>query len=214
MTSPGATSIVRASGRLRRRAVLLAIAVALAGCSGDDVRDASGEVVAAGEASVFDLRPGDCLDPPDGVTGEIADLPVVPCDEPHRQEVFALVAHDDEVYPGATEVATWADGACVNALEDGFERSLADGVYLSYLLPTFEGWNTEGDREAVCVLVFPTEGQVTGSVVAGTRTLPLAEPQPVQEPQPAADENESEGDAADGVGSVGVDTEGDDREGA
>ena len=52
---------------------------------------------------------------------------------------------------------------------------------LSDLLPSFDGWNNDGDRNIVCVFVFPQQGAVTGSVVdqAEAGTIKPGEPPPV-----------------------------------
>jgi hypothetical protein len=148
-------------------AVLVLGAGLLASCGGGgEIRAESGEVVLPGSWSVFDLRPGDCLDATDA-EGDISDVTVVPCADPHTQEVFATVEHPDSVYPGASELAVWADAACLSELRSELGLTLADGLFVSYLLPSFDGWNKNDDRSVVCVLVFPTKGSVTGSYVAG-----------------------------------------------
>jgi hypothetical protein len=159
----------RSCARSRARLVaLVSAALIIAGCGGEEVRDDDGRVVAAGSWSVFDLRPGDCLLVDDSLQGDVDEVPLVPCDEPHSQEVFAIVRHPDDAYPGAGAVATFADTACLGALEAELDLTVDDGVAFSYLLPTFEGWNKSGDRSVVCVLVFPIEAGMTGSFVAGT----------------------------------------------
>ncbi len=163
---------------LRSVGIALAGVLALTGCTDDELRDADGTVVTAGDVPVLELRPGDCLTPAPELTGEVAALPVVPCDEPHTQEVFGVVPHPDESYPGAAEVAAWADGACLTELESRLDLTLDDGVFVSYLLPTFDGWNTDDDRDAICVLVFPGQEGVTGSFVAGTADITRLEPLP------------------------------------
>lgn len=148
----------------------------LAGCGGNEgTRDEDGVVVNAGSWSVFDLQVGDCLDPDPELTGEISEIPVVPCDQAHAQEVFATVEHPADAYPGAGAVAAWADGACLTELQDDLGYGLEDGLYVSYLLPTFDGWNTDDDRNVVCVLVSPDAEGAVGSYVAGTATLARAE---------------------------------------
>ncbi len=150
--------------------VLIGVAT-LAACSGGDVRDSAGKVVNPGSWSVFDLRPGDCLDPDDGISGDVSDIAVVPCMEPHSQEVFATVKHPEGPYPGAAAVATWADASCLTELEAELGLTLADGIFISYLLPSFDGWNKNDDRTVVCVMVFPDRGSVIGSYVDGTITV-------------------------------------------
>lgn len=176
-------------------ALVLALALVLAACSGEELRDEDGVVINPGEASVFDLRAGDCLDVPPDLSGEVDDIQLVPCDDPHTQEVFSLVTHPDERYPGVDEMLGFADGACLTELESDLGLTLDDGVFISYLLPTFDGWTSNEDRDIVCVLVFPDEGAVTGSVVAGTRTI---EPVPPAPPVLDGDtEDEDSGDDAD-----------------
>jgi hypothetical protein len=156
-------------GRARYHALLLLVVpVLLAACGGEDIRDEGGRVVAAGPWSVFDLRPGDCVDDVSDLAGDTDELPLVPCEEPHSQEVFAVIRHPDDAYPGAGAVATFADRACLTALDAELGLSIDDGIAFSYLLPTFEGWNKNGDRSIVCVLVFPADAGMTGSFVAGT----------------------------------------------
>jgi hypothetical protein len=162
----------RLLGRARRRASLLLLApVLLAACGGADVRDESGRVVAAGPWSVFDLRPGDCIGDVSDLKGDTAEVPLVPCDDPHTQEVFAVVRHPDDAYPGAGAVASFADRACLTVLDAELDLSIDDGIAFSYLLPTFEGWNKNGDRNVVCVLVFPEDAGMTGSFVLGTADI-------------------------------------------
>lgn len=151
-----------------------AVGVLLAGCgsgAGGATRDDAGRVVAAGDWSVLDLRPGDCVGDVSDLRGDVDEVPLVPCEEPHSQEVFAVIRHPDEAYPGAGAVATFADQACLAALDAELDLSIDDGIVLSYLLPTLEGWNRDGDRTIVCVLVFPAEPGMTGSFVAGTADL-------------------------------------------
>jgi hypothetical protein len=156
---------------LRRSVVILLVAagVVLGACNDDSkgtTRSATGQVVNPATISVFELKPADCLDPPPDLTGEINDIKVVPCTQPHTQEVFATVASAATAYPGAEALATEGSAACVGAMQaPGLGLSPDDGYFWSYLLPSFDGWNKDKDRSIVCVLTFPTMGEVTGSVV-------------------------------------------------
>lgn len=204
---PGAAQERYAIARLRawcRSAFLIGLALLFAACSGDDLRDDDGVVINPGEASVFDLRAGDCLDAPPDLSGEVDDIQLVPCDDPHTQEVYAVVAHPDERFPGVDEMVGFADGACLTELESELSLTLDDGVFISYLLPTFEGWTSNEDREITCVLVFPDEGTVTGSVVAGTKTIEPVDPAP---PVVADDGGDPDLDADSGGTDVADDTE-------
>ena len=156
---------------IRQRLPLLGLAVVLAlpvGCSKDtkSKRDPSGTVTKAGDWSTFDLRAGDCLLPPPDLKGDVENLPVVPCAENHTQEVFGLVKHPADAFPGMGELANFADGKCVGELQTSLGVSPSDGFFVSYLLPSFDSWNKKDDRTVVCVLVFPKEDNHKGSVVA------------------------------------------------
>ncbi|MEX2504024.1 MAG: septum formation family protein [Egicoccus sp.] len=175
-------------GRWQRAAFAVALVV-LAGCGADEgTRNEDGLVVNAGSWSVFDLQVGDCLAPEPDLTGEVSEIPVVPCDQAHAQEVFATVEHPADAYPGAGAVAAWADGACMTELQDDLGYGLEDGLYISYLLPTFDGWNTDDDRNVVCVVVSPDADGSIGSYVAGTATLARADA--VLPSDPDADDGE------------------------
>lgn len=163
--------------RVRTITTACVVVLLLVGCANDDVqRDDDGAVVTGGVDSVFTLEIGDCLDVAPDTMGAVSEVTFVPCDQPHTQEVFGLVRHPAEAYPGASEVATFADGACLTELSRTLELTLDDGIYFSYLLPTFEGWNREQpDREVVCVLVFPQAREVDCSIVERRQAgLPIA----------------------------------------
>jgi len=145
----------------------IAVGALVTGCSTTaSIRDDSGRVTTAGDWSVFDLRPGDCFDPFSGVTA--ADtVTLIPCDDPHTGEVYAVAEYPDSTYPGAAELATWTDRICLDAFENQLGLSVGD-IAFSYLLPTDEGWETNGDRKSVCALVFDEAAPVVGSFVEGT----------------------------------------------
>ena len=103
-------------------------------------------------------------------------VPLVPCGEPHSQEVFAVIRYpeqsSEQSYPGDGALAAFGDLACSTALSD-FSSKVLDWVIFSYLLPSERTWQEENDRLIVCVLVFP-DGQAIGSVVAGSADLGTA----------------------------------------
>ena len=185
---------------------LVGLFALLVGCGDEEIRDGeNGPVINAGDVSVFSLQPGDCLDPDPEISGDEDQIRAVPCEQPHRQEVYAVVELTLDAYPGAAGVAELADRECIAKLgEEPLGLTLDDGVFFSYLLPTFQGWNVDGDRDVVCVLVFPTEDEVTGSVWAGTRTIPRAQPAPPrlaptpgEQPDPATTPDEDTEESAD-----------------
>jgi hypothetical protein len=149
-------------------------AVSLAGCTGladilapEPVRNDTGEVVQGGQSDAFSVGVGDCLG--DAAAGQVSDVQVVPCGEPHDAEVFADFQLDGAEYPGAEEVTRLADEGCLSAFEDyvglPYQRSALE---ITYFAPTESSWNDLGDRLVSCLLHDPA-GPVSGSLKGAAR---------------------------------------------
>lgn len=153
--------------RVGRFAAAMAVIAALAACSSDAAdRDASGTVVSAGEASVFELRVGDCSTP--DLDDTVRTLDLVPCDEPHTHEIFHLEEHPDVPYPGSAALEAFAEQQCVAAFADYVGVELTESsLYFTYFYPSVGTWNDDEDRQVICFAV-GREELLTASV-AGTR---------------------------------------------
>ncbi|CAN5400175.1 hypothetical protein BH23ACT9_BH23ACT9_15990 [soil metagenome] len=119
--------------------------------------------------SVFDLTAGTCFND-FGSSQEIQLVPVVDCDVPHDNEVFALIdfpAGPGEPFPGLEPLTAFADEQCRGALfSDYVGTDYPDSRYFaSRLTPTAESWGQD-DREIICLL-YDSTTQITGSA-AGT----------------------------------------------
>ncbi len=151
--------------RLRRTPFLVIAAAVtmlstLGGCSDDGIgRDDAGRITEAGELSVFDLRSGDCLNPPDRVKDELLKVNVLPCSEQHSQEVLAVRKIDDDDYPGDDAVRQKAERLCVDPFADYIGIDYVDSsLYLTYLLPSLRSWD-DGDQDVTCIVqVVDSEG--------------------------------------------------------
>jgi hypothetical protein len=157
--------------RALRGIPLLALALALGGgCGGDDDagRGADGRVTEAGDVSVFELLEGDCLSPPEEVQAGLEQVTVVPCAEPHTQEVFAVLDYEipdgtDDDFPGDSEMEAYAEAECLDPFTDYVGVDYLDStLFLTFLVPTVVSWNEEGDREVVCI------AQTTGEEIQGS----------------------------------------------
>jgi hypothetical protein len=153
---------------------LLLVALVLSGaCSKDKAKREGAHITDAGPISVFDLRPGDCLDPGDKAVGEIDTIQAVPCAEPHTQEVFAVPdypADKGEAYPGEAEIQKFADASCLEAFGEYTGTDYLDSnLFFSYLHPSVDSWNSKDDRKVVCVIVAKGD-EMKGSVRASTTT--------------------------------------------
>lgn len=116
-----------------------------------------------GTVSTQDLAVGNCIKEfPSADTTTLARTTVIPCEQPHIGEVFAVVnLPDSSTYPGTDEMKKHNDD-CDPKLEP-YAPNLPDGLNydLYFLYPSAETWRT-GDRSLVCI--FSTDQLRTGSI--------------------------------------------------
>ncbi|HHC09437.1 MAG TPA: hypothetical protein ENK55_12090 [Actinobacteria bacterium] len=125
-------------------------------------------LAACGAGSVFALEPGMCFDDPADLPAEIAEVELVACDEPHDNEVIAVVTMPDGPYPGAARAEAFAEEACLDAFEPYVGVAYeASPLVVSWLTPTAESWDRLGDREVVCI-VFDASFEKLEGTVAGS----------------------------------------------
>jgi hypothetical protein len=164
--------------RMLTRALALlaaaAVAVPLAGCSvvrellpgggaPQPQRDeTSQEIVEEGQADVFALRVGDCMN--EVSEKLVSEVPVVPCDQPHDEEVYFDYTMEGDEYPGDDAIQTDADTNC-SAQFDAFVGLAYDSSTLDFYAyrPSEESWTQLDDRIVSCVIYDPA-GQVTGTL--------------------------------------------------
>ena len=154
-----------ASGRARPVVALVAAAVLLSGCGwfgGSKSEKAS--------VSVFDVKPGECFNPPSTVKSELSKLKAVPCGQPHTQESYASIPYTNKdgsqaaTYPGDAALKSFADGACAQQYGGYVGKDYLDSSYFfTYLLPSARGWEQQKDRNVLC-FVTTTGQQLTASV--------------------------------------------------
>lgn len=127
---------------MRRQLVVLALALVTVACG-------------SSEGDVFSLSVGDCFDDPDSVE-QISQVPIVDCDEPHDNEVYALFDLPDGDFPGDDAVQEAAADGCLGSRFESFVGTpyLESELWASALWPTSDSW-AAGDREVVCFLYEP-----------------------------------------------------------
>jgi hypothetical protein len=124
-------------------------------------------VLAACSENVTDLGVGDCFDDVDGIdgSGEITDVPVVDCTEPHDNEVFHTYDLPGDDYPGQDAILADAQGSCVGAFENYVGTDYASSrLDIFPIYPTPDGWADGDDRTVVCSLYDLELAQLTGSM--------------------------------------------------
>lgn len=123
----------------------------------------------AGEKSWAELTVGDCFDGPD-IPDDSATVPLVPCDDEHVSEVFAVADLPDGAWPGQAVVDEQAFDRCLDEFTEFVGEPYAESsLYLWTVTPVEEGW-AYGDREAFCV-VEPGHGTVSGTLEGFATTV-------------------------------------------
>lgn len=150
-----------------RRVAAVAVALLVAGCGqGGPARSDDGGVVTPGAVDAFDVSIGDCFMDDFGgeALAQVEDIDAVPCDQPHRNEVFDLFDLPDGEFPGEEELIRQSQEKCGERFTDfaGIDQH-ETRLDLAYLFPTQMTWDTQGDREVVCT-VYDPNGPVRGSI--------------------------------------------------
>lgn len=156
------------SGRARPgvgAAALVAVLVLLSGCG-----RFGGSKSEKASVSVFDVKPGECFNPPSTVKSELSKLKALPCTQPHTQESYASIPYTNKdgseasAYPGDAALKSFADGACAQRYGGYVGKDYLDSSYFfTYLLPSARGWEQQKDRNVLC-FVTTTGQQLTASV--------------------------------------------------
>ena len=150
---------------LRAAAAVTAAVLLLVACAGvEDVdRDDEGRPTEAGTVRADLIRVGDCFRDQEG--GDVAGFAVVPCGEPHDNEVFHLFDVGGERYPGEESLRETAAERCEGRpFEDYVGSPVAASGYAVYqVVPSPDTWERNDDRTVVCVLYDPGGGTLRGS---------------------------------------------------
>jgi hypothetical protein len=164
-----------------RRALALAgaaaaLSLALTGCSalngilgggsGDADRDEDGQVTESANIDIFSLKLGDCM--LDSASGTMTDANVVPCTEPHDNEVFHEIKMADGEY--SDDAINTASEECIGDVYTsfvgvGYQESALD---VTTITPTKSSWEEYNERVIQCVLFDPA-GQTTGTLAGSAR---------------------------------------------
>ncbi|MEU6759047.1 septum formation family protein [Streptomyces sp. NPDC046685] len=133
-------------------------------------RGTDGKVEKRSTATVFDLRKGDCFTPrsglPKGERDPVANFTVelVPCDRPHKGEVYAITRIDGpEAFPGTEAVAAQARTRCAPLLLDYIpDPDAQPGTKTFFYHPDEQGW--QAGRRTVACWVSRSDDSMSASV--------------------------------------------------
>lgn len=172
--NPGyvAATFLRSLGRHVTVAGIAALVLVLGSCSWVSGIFGGEDASTAKTISVFDIQSGQCFNPPATVESEIPELAVIPCDQGHLQESYAIVDYviadgAPDSFPGQSALTSFAEGACAEAFLDYVGISYLDSsLYYTYLLPSARSWE-QSDRKIVCFVT--TTGETLTASVAGSK---------------------------------------------
>ncbi|GAA1337867.1 septum formation family protein [Arthrobacter roseus] len=147
---------------------LLTVSLLLGGCgllnSGPE-RNEDGSVAETVDASVPELRDGDCFTD-DGGT----EVTLMPCEKPHEFEVFASTKMLDGEYPGVEKAETQADAFCRPAFEKFVGISYSDSeLPLQFFYPQAADWSEADNRTVLCLVTVPGNKPSTGTFKSADR---------------------------------------------
>lgn len=166
--------------RVRRAAAFAGAAVVLSamltGCGalgsllGNDVqRDDEGNVTEEGSIDIFSLSVGDCMPYTDDI-GEMSEASVVPCSEPHADEVFYEFEAPDGEIPTEEEFQAAVEEQCLPAFKDYVGIDYQDSTLgIWWITPTQETWDQANDRLVQCVVFDEADQELTGSLKGAAR---------------------------------------------
>ncbi|MFJ6415601.1 septum formation family protein [Paeniglutamicibacter sp. NPDC091659] len=123
----------------------------------------AGTIEKEARADVYSIKLGDCLNDPG--EGDIIDVKVVPCTEPHQLEVFHEFTLTEDKYPESDEameklVLSTCDPVYETFVGRPYEDSELDYTTLG---PSKLSW-AEGDRTVHCLIGKADLSKVTGSL--------------------------------------------------
>ncbi len=149
------------------RALVALAVLLLTACSVDPTPTDPDPAPTLPSVDAFEIGVGDCVNTTTG-SGEITEVPVVPCSRPHVGEAYESVTMPGEgTFPGDQAVVEAARG-CEEPFEEfvGVELAFSQ-LMVTYFHPTAQSWAT-GDREILCIVSDPT-GLVTRSLQGANR---------------------------------------------
>jgi hypothetical protein len=140
-------------------AALMIAGLATSACgTGQPQRDGAGNITASQDANIFFLKTGDCVSTAGQTEGTISSMPVVPCDQPHKGEVFAETKLPDGAYPGDTTVSAQSETFCRGEFQKfigvDYDSSTLD---MSPVYPRKDGWDNLKDRTVQCIVFASTD---------------------------------------------------------
>ncbi len=117
---------------------------------------------------VFALGVGDCATDDSSLEGEVQEVTIIDCNQPHATEVFHSYMLTDASLPDEAGIQAVVEEQCLPAFETFVGIDYYSSIYeVTFLSPTADSWDA-GDRELLCLIVDPA-GDVTGSLAGANQ---------------------------------------------
>ena len=130
-------------------------------------------LLAACEGNVFSLKVGDCyngamLSTEESI--EVADVDLVSCDDPHKNEVYAVFELPDSTWKSDDYVFKQAEIGCMARFKTfvGIEYELST-LWADIIYPLEKGWKEMDDRRVTCSINQESGMKVSGSAKGSRR---------------------------------------------
>ena len=134
----------------------------------ETTRDASGEVIEAGEVSAGLNRVGDCIIFAYVLGDSASEFKTVPCTELHNSEIFSRKNLLINTWPGLSTSNAWDEHTafCADDYESYTGLDYETGPHEIFpLVPNKEMWDF-GDKIVLCVAELPN-GELMGASIKG-----------------------------------------------
>ncbi len=118
---------------------------------------------------VFALDVGDCATDDSSLEGEVQEVTIIDCGQPHATEVFHSYMLTESSLPDEAAIRTIVEEQCLPAFESFVGIDYYSSIYeVTFLSPTADSWDA-GDRELLCLIVDPSGADVTGSLAGANQ---------------------------------------------
>ncbi|MEJ1086942.1 septum formation family protein [Microbacterium sp. Mu-80] len=112
---------------------------------------------------IFNLKVGDCKLTDGGAEVQATD--VVPCDEPHDEEVYFEFGLEGDEFPDAETIETAVFETCIPEFEQYVGIAWQDSALdIRWLEPSAETWEHLDDRIVQCIIVDGAGGKLDASM--------------------------------------------------
>ncbi|WP_295102817.1 DUF2510 domain-containing protein [uncultured Microbacterium sp.] len=133
----------------------------------DDTAEGSPGSAGTETVTVNELEVGHCI-PLIEWEEEVYELPIVPCDAPHTDEVYFIFDVPEGEFPGDDELQTIAAEKCDVAFEEFVGIPYADSELDNYwFVPTESSWKRMNDRAVQCIVI--SYDEITGTLEGADR---------------------------------------------